>query len=97
MTSRVEGVAPSRKVAIVTGASSGIGRITSIALCEAGWNVVLSARRVDALEETARMCEEAARAQSIQVTELTLVVAGDVTKESDVQRLFERSVTTYGL
>ncbi|CCA72727.1 related to 3-oxoacyl-[acyl-carrier protein] reductase [Serendipita indica DSM 11827] len=94
--SRVEEVESRRKVAIVTGASSGIGRITSVALCEAGWNVVLSARRKDALEETARMCEEAARDQSVQATELTLVVAGDVTQESDVHQLFERSIATYG-
>ena len=41
------------KVAIVTGASSGIGRQTSIALVQEGYSVVLAGRRADALETTA--------------------------------------------
>jgi NAD(P)-dependent dehydrogenase (short-subunit alcohol dehydrogenase family) len=49
------------KVAIITGASSGIGRATSIALCAAGWKTVLSARREAELNETARLCEVAAQ------------------------------------
>ena len=42
------------KVAIVTGAGSGIGRATALALLEAGYYVVLAGRRADALEATAR-------------------------------------------
>ncbi|KAG8911726.1 hypothetical protein FRC02_006438, partial [Tulasnella sp. 418] len=44
----------SRKVAIVTGSSSGIGRETAIKLSSDGWSVVLSARREAQLEETAK-------------------------------------------
>jgi len=40
------------KVAIVTGAGSGIGRASAIALLKAGWSVGLAGRRGDALEET---------------------------------------------
>lgn len=44
---------PPIRVALVTGASSGIGRATAIALGELGWKVVVGARRMDALAETA--------------------------------------------
>jgi NAD(P)-dependent dehydrogenase (short-subunit alcohol dehydrogenase family) len=91
------------KVAIVTGASSGIGRVTSIALYQAGWNVVLSARRESELQETARLCAQVvapnrteADISSSKIPPLTLVVAGDVTKESDVNNLFKAAVDTYG-
>ena len=42
------------KVALVTGAGSGIGRASSLALVEAGWTVVLVGRRREALEDTLR-------------------------------------------
>ena len=40
------------KTAIITGASSGVGRATAIALATAGWDVALLARRADALQKT---------------------------------------------
>ena len=42
------------KVAIVTGAGSGIGRACSLALMKAGFSLVLAGRRKDALDETAK-------------------------------------------
>ena len=45
------------KVAIVTGAGSGIGRAVSLALLKTGWNVALAGRRAEALEATAAMAE----------------------------------------
>jgi len=39
-------------VAVVTGASSGVGRATAIALASAGWEVTLIARRAEALKKT---------------------------------------------
>src|ERR1700689_1513780 len=39
--------------AVITGAGSGIGRATALALCKDGWAVALLGRRKDALEETA--------------------------------------------
>jgi NAD(P)-dependent dehydrogenase (short-subunit alcohol dehydrogenase family) len=41
------------RVAVITGAGSGIGRATAVALCKDGWSVALLGRRKDALEETA--------------------------------------------
>src|SRR5437868_1814199 len=43
------------KIAVITGAGSGIGRATAHSLLEAGWNVVLAGRRRDMLEETAQL------------------------------------------
>ncbi|MFD9552381.1 SDR family NAD(P)-dependent oxidoreductase [Nocardia salmonicida] len=47
------------KVAIVTGASSGLGVAIAEALAQAGANVTLGARRVDRLSDTARLVEQA--------------------------------------
>ena len=44
---------PSGKIALVTGAGSGIGRATALALLREGYSVVLAGRRADALERTA--------------------------------------------
>ena len=49
------------EVAIVTGASSGLGVAFAQALAEAGADVVLGARRVDRLEETVALVEAAGR------------------------------------
>ena len=47
------------KVAIVTGAGSGIGRAVSLALLGAGWSVALAGRRAELLDETAGLAGEA--------------------------------------
>jgi NAD(P)-dependent dehydrogenase (short-subunit alcohol dehydrogenase family) len=45
------------RVAVITGAGSGIGRASTIALCKDGWSVALLGRRRDALEETAGLAK----------------------------------------
>ncbi|KAJ6454527.1 hypothetical protein C8R47DRAFT_997127, partial [Mycena vitilis] len=63
--------------------STGIGRESAIALSKAGWNIVLTARRAEALEETASLCVSA---------EKCLVLAGDVTDEAFVKNLFSQPI-----
>ncbi|KAJ7087353.1 hypothetical protein B0H15DRAFT_843669 [Mycena belliarum] len=74
------------KTAIITGSSSGIGRESAIALSKAGWNVVLTGRREEALQETASFC---------QSPESCLVLAGDVTDEEFVKKLFAATVSRF--
>ena len=75
------------KIAIVTGAGSGIGRATTLALVREGWAVVLAGRRADALAETARLTGDAAR---------VLVVPTDVTDPDSVAGLFARTREAFG-
>lgn len=57
----------SQPVAVITGASSGIGAATAAKLAEAGFDVVLGARRIERLEEVARQC--GGRALALDVTD----------------------------
>jgi NAD(P)-dependent dehydrogenase (short-subunit alcohol dehydrogenase family) len=59
------------KVAIVTGASSGLGVAFAQALAEAGADVVLGARRVDRLEQTRRLVEDAGRRAVVVQTDVS--------------------------
>lgn len=61
------------KVAVVSGASSGIGRAAVFALAEAGWSIWAVARRADRLEEVS--WETGATARSVDVTDRTAVEA----------------------
>jgi NAD(P)-dependent dehydrogenase (short-subunit alcohol dehydrogenase family) len=76
------------KVAVVTGASSGLGVVFAQALAEAGADVVLGARRVDRLEETRRAVEAAGHR--------AVVVQTDVADPDDCQRLVDTAVEQLG-
>src|SRR5699024_957038 len=64
-------------VAVVTGASSGIGAATAIALAAAGYDVVLGARRVDKLAEVARRIGDAGGTATVMELDVTDQVAVD--------------------
>ncbi len=75
------------RVAIVTGAGSGIGRSVALALLEAGWAVALAGRRAEALQQVATESGAGSRA---------LAVPTDVTDEGAVVALFSETVARFG-
>ena len=79
-------MAESGKVALVTGAGSGIGRAVALGLAGEGYRVVVAGRRRDALDETARRAASGA----------VLAVPTDVTDPAAVRILFDRAVETFG-
>jgi NAD(P)-dependent dehydrogenase (short-subunit alcohol dehydrogenase family) len=76
------------KVALITGAGSGIGRASALALAKAGYAVVLAGRRKDAIEATAA----AARELGAQA----LAVPTDVGDPASVKALFAKTKETFG-
>jgi NAD(P)-dependent dehydrogenase (short-subunit alcohol dehydrogenase family) len=77
------------KVALITGAGSGIGRATAITFLLAGYSVVLSGRRVDPLHETVALAGG-------DITARVLVHPADVSDPEAVQRLFDRARERFG-
>jgi NADP-dependent 3-hydroxy acid dehydrogenase YdfG len=77
------------KVAIVTGASSGIGEAVAEALAQCGARVALFARRENRLRELAQRLAG-------QGSDAPLIVPGDVSKPEDVQRLVNQTVQRWG-
>ncbi|MGH7325042.1 MAG: SDR family oxidoreductase [Candidatus Rokuibacteriota bacterium] len=76
-----------RKVAIVTGAGTGIGRAVAVALLQEQYDVALAGRRKELLEQTAAAGPASARA---------LVIATDVGDPQSVRALFARTKEAFG-
>jgi NAD(P)-dependent dehydrogenase (short-subunit alcohol dehydrogenase family) len=76
------------KVAVVTGASRGIGEATALTLAQAGADVVVTARNGD---ELAALAERLARMEVA-----ALPVAADLTREEDVDRLRDAALARFG-
>src|SRR5688572_20311412 len=85
------------RIAIVTGASSGIGKATAVALFVDGWNVVFAGRRLDRLEQAIAEASEACRDQAGEApVPRALAVQTDVTSQDSVRILFARTQETFG-
>lgn len=76
------------KIAIVTGAGSGIGRASAKALLADDWSVALAGRRADALEESIKLAGD--------VGDRALAVPTDVTDSASVRALFDQTVERFG-
>ena len=74
------------KIAVITGAGSGIGRAVSLALNADGWTTVLAGRRNDKLLETQELCG----------ANRCLAISTDITDPSSVNKLFAKTVTEFG-
>lgn len=74
-----------QKIALVTGAGSGIGRAAAHALLDAGWHVALTGRRQDALDATAA-----------HAPDRCLAHAADVSRPEDVEALFAAVKDRFG-
>src|SRR5687767_2735700 len=82
------------KIAIVTGAGSGIGRAVALGLIGAGYAVTLAGRRIEKLRETAEACDNAGGA-AVDAGR-ALVVQTDVTDPTSVEAMFARTVEAFG-
>jgi NAD(P)-dependent dehydrogenase (short-subunit alcohol dehydrogenase family) len=81
-------MSPNGKIALVTGAGSGIGRAAALALQQAGYTVVVAGRRLAELEKTAAM--------AVQPGGPMLAVPTDVSQPESVKTLFARTREEFG-
>jgi NAD(P)-dependent dehydrogenase (short-subunit alcohol dehydrogenase family) len=80
MNSRLKG-----KIAIVTGAGSGIGRACALALAREGARVALVGRRKTLLDQVAR-----------EIGDSALVLAADISRKDEIDRIIEHTVARFG-
>jgi NAD(P)-dependent dehydrogenase (short-subunit alcohol dehydrogenase family) len=74
------------RVAVITGAGSGIGRASALQLLATGWSVALLGRRKDALEETA----------GLGTGGKTLILPTDVSSPEEVEAAFKATIAKFG-
>ena len=76
------------KIAIVTGAGTGVGRAASLALMNIGYTVVLAGRRLNMLEETQKL--------GADVGGKSLPISSDMANPASIAALFAKTMETYG-
>ncbi len=76
------------KVAVITGANSGVGEATALLFAQEGATVVISARRIEPLEAVAEKIKAAGGT--------VLAVPTDISKKSDCENLIEKAVEAFG-
>jgi NAD(P)-dependent dehydrogenase (short-subunit alcohol dehydrogenase family) len=81
-------MAAQKKIALVTGAGTGVGRAVTLALMREGYAVVLAGRRKDKLEEVAK--------EGAQTPGEALVVPADVADPASIKALFAKTKETFG-
>lgn len=79
------------KVAVITGASSGIGQATAVHFASLGSWLVLTGRRKDALDNVAKLCHDKGVPK-----DKVLVVVGDVCKEDNVAAIVNETLEHFG-
>ena len=75
------------KIAVVTGAGTGVGRAASLALMNAGFTVVLAGRRMEMLQETQKLGDNVGK---------SLPVSADMTDPGSIAALFAKVMDVYG-
>src|SRR6202789_789850 len=88
MTSIREAFMSTRKVAVVAGAGTGVGRAVTLALMREGYAVVLAGRRKDMLEAVAK--------EGAQTPGEALTVPTDIADPAAIKSLFDKTKQTYG-
>lgn len=83
---------PHNRVAIVTGAGSGIGRATVSALLANGWRVALAGRHLETLKATIDKCDDVFSDRNTR----TIAVQTDVSQPSSVDQLFASAQHAFG-
>ena len=81
----------SGKVALITGASSGIGAATAILFSKLGANLSLTGRNVENLQSTANACIQAEPGQK-----KPLLIPADLTNESELASLVQKTIDEFG-
>ena len=76
---------PHNRIAVVTGAGSGIGRATANLMVRDGWRVVFAGRRLDALRQSIDMCED----PFDDIDARAVAVPTDITRADSVAALFD--------
>src|SRR4051794_13854647 len=75
------------KIAVVTGAGTGVGRAAALALMSAGFTVVLAGRRMEMLQETQKLGDNVGK---------SLPVSADMTDPGSIAALFAKVMEVYG-